>query len=95
MLRDLCLAHRAILPFAQEELFKRLDIRTSERMELLRRSTKESLRCEEYARRAESIFINGRLNLDCLFNGMFNPRELGVVVGSGISCSDLSAAFSR
>jgi hypothetical protein len=57
VLRDLCLTHRDILPFAQEELFKRISIRSNERMDMLNRSIASSERCKEYASRTESIYL--------------------------------------
>jgi hypothetical protein len=54
VLMDLCLAHREILPFAQEELFQRLDIRSNKAMDRLNRSIASSERCQDYARRTES-----------------------------------------
>jgi hypothetical protein len=56
ILRTLCLTHQEILPFAQEELFKRLDISSDRRKTLLNASIASSDRCREYAGRAESIF---------------------------------------
>jgi hypothetical protein len=77
VLRDLCLTHRDILPFAQEELFKRITIRSNERMDRLNRSIASSERCKEYASRAESIFVGNHVDTDKLMDsGAFNPREL-------------------
>jgi hypothetical protein len=74
---DLCLTHRDILPFAQEELFKRLDIQSDERMDLLNRSIASSGRCKEYAGRAESICSGEDVDRDGLMqSAAFNPREL-------------------
>jgi hypothetical protein len=75
VLRDLCLTHRDILPFAQEELFKRLDIRSEERMDLLNRSIANSELCKEYAGRAESIYLDDDAD-ELMESGAFNPREL-------------------
>jgi hypothetical protein len=77
VLLDLCVTHRDILPFAQEELFKRLDIRSDERMDMLNRSIANSERCKEYAGRAESIYLEWDVDADKLMeSGAFNPREL-------------------
>ncbi len=77
VLRDLCLTHRDILPFAQEELFKRITIRSNERMDLLNRSIASSERCKEYAGRTESIYVEYCVDVDKLIeSGAFNPREL-------------------
>jgi hypothetical protein len=77
VLRDLCLTHRDILPFAQEELFKRLEILSDERMNLLNRSIASSERCKEYASRTESIYVEWDVNTDKLAeSGALNPREL-------------------
>jgi hypothetical protein len=77
VLGDLCLVHRDILPVAQEELFKRLDIRSEERMDLINRSIESFERCKEYAGRAESIFLGENVNPDGLMeSGALNPREL-------------------
>jgi hypothetical protein len=77
VLLDLCLTHRDILPFAQKELFKRLDIRSDEGMDMLNRSIASSERCKEYAGRTESIFVGWDVNADKLMeSGAFNPREL-------------------
>jgi hypothetical protein len=76
-LRDLCLTHRDILPFAQEELFKRISIRSNERMDMLNRSIASSARCKEYAGRTESILLEWGVDADKLMeSGAFNPREL-------------------
>jgi hypothetical protein len=73
----LSLTHRDILPFAQEELFKWLDIRSKKRMDLLNRSIESSERCKGYAGRAESIFLGEDVDPDGLMeSGVFNPREL-------------------
>jgi hypothetical protein len=86
VLLDLCVTHRDILPFAQEELFKRLDIGSNEIMDMLNRSIASSERCKEYAGRAESICLGGRVNpAQLMDSGAFNPRELwshsyGVIV---------------
>jgi hypothetical protein len=80
VLRDLCLAHRDILPFAQEELFNRLDIRSDERMYFLNQSIASSERCMEYAGRAESIFLGEVVDPDGLMqSAAFNPRELCIM----------------
>jgi hypothetical protein len=77
VLRDLCLTHRDILPFAQEELFKRLHIEMYEGMDMLNRSIASSERCKEYAGRTESICLTGTVDEDKLMeSGDFNPREL-------------------
>jgi hypothetical protein len=77
VLKDLCLTHRDILPFAQEELFKRLDIRSDERMDRLNRSIASSELCKEYAGRTESIYLGSGVNADELMeSGAYNPREL-------------------
>ena len=77
ILRRLCLTHRDILPFAQEELSKRLDIESDERRDLLNRSIESSERCKGYAGRAESIFLGEDVDPDGLMeSGVFNPREL-------------------
>ena len=77
VLRDLCLTHRDILPFAQEELFKRISIRSNERMDMLNRSIASSERCKEYASRTESILLKWDVDADKLMeSGAFNPREL-------------------
>lgn len=77
VLRELCLTHRDILPFAQEELFKRLDIQSDERMDMLNSSIAGSERCKEYAGRTESIFLGWDVDADGLMeSGAFNPREL-------------------
>jgi hypothetical protein len=77
VLRDLCLTHRDILPFAQEELYKRLHIGSDEEMDLLNRSIANSGRCKEYAGRAESIYVGYGIDVDKLIeSGTFNPREL-------------------
>jgi hypothetical protein len=77
ILRDLCLTHRDILPFAQEELYKRLDIRLDKRMNMLNRSIGSSERCKEYAGRTESIYVEYCVDVDKLIeSGAFNPREL-------------------
>jgi hypothetical protein len=77
VLRYLCLTHRDILPFAQEEVFKRLDIGSDERMDMLNRSIANSERCKEYAGRAESIYLEWDVDADTLMeSGAFNPREL-------------------
>jgi hypothetical protein len=76
-LRRLCLTHRDILPFAQEELFKRLDIQSNETKDMLNRSMESSERCKGYAGRAESIFLGEYVDSDKLMeSGAFNPREL-------------------
>jgi hypothetical protein len=86
LLRDLCLTHRDILPFAQEELFMRITIRSDERMNMLNRSIASSERCKEYASRAESIYLGDRVDTDKLMeSGAFNPREL---------CSEGTIKFS-
>jgi hypothetical protein len=75
VLRDLCLTHRDILPFAQEELFKMLDIGLDQkRMDMLNRSIASSELCKEYAGRTESIHVNDADKL--MESGAFNPREL-------------------
>jgi hypothetical protein len=77
VLRDLCLTHRDILPFAQEELYKRLHIGSDEEMDLLNRSIANSERCKKYAGRAESIFVGYHVGTDKLMEGVaYNPREL-------------------
>jgi hypothetical protein len=77
VLRDLCLTHRDILPFAQEELFKRITLRSNERMDRLNRSIASSERCKEYASRAESIVLGGSVNVDKLMkSGALDAREL-------------------
>ncbi len=77
VLRDFCLTHRDILPFAQEELFMRLIIKTDERIDLLNRSIASSERCNGYAGRAESICVGEDVDPDKLMeSGVFNPREL-------------------
>jgi hypothetical protein len=79
ILRRLCLTHRDILPFAQAELFKRLDISSDRRVSLLNASIAGSERCKEYAGRAESIFLGGDVDADGLMEcGDFNPRELNM-----------------
>ena len=65
------------MPFAQEQLFKRLDIRDDETMDLLNRSIASSERCKGYAGRAESICLGEDVDPDGLMeSGVFNPREL-------------------
>jgi hypothetical protein len=77
ILTRLCLTHRDILPFAQEELFKRLDIGSDRRTTLLNASIASSDRCREYAGRAESILLGEDVDPDKLSeSGVFNPREL-------------------
>jgi hypothetical protein len=77
VLGDLCLTHRDILPFAQEELFQRLDIWDDERMDLLNRSIASSERCKGYAGRADRIHLGEDVDPDGLMeSGVFNPREL-------------------
>jgi hypothetical protein len=77
VLRELCLTHRDILPFAQEELFKRLDIKSDESMDMLNGSIAGSERCKEYAGRTESIFVGWDVKADKVMeSGAFNPREL-------------------
>jgi hypothetical protein len=77
ILRDLCLTHRDILPFAQEELFKRLEIRSNKRMNMLNREIASSERCKAYAGRTESIYLSEYVDTDKLMDsGAFNPREL-------------------
>ncbi len=77
ILRTLCLTHQEILPFAQEELFKRLDISSDRRKTLLNASIASSDRCREYAGRAESILLGEDVDPDKLSeSGVFNPREL-------------------
>ena len=94
VLRYLCLTHRDILPFAQEELFKMLNIRSHERMDMLNRSIASSERCKEYAGRAESIYVGNRVDTDKLMeSGAFNPRELyieGTMKFSALSRSSLT-----
>jgi hypothetical protein len=89
ILRDLCLTHRDILPFAQEELFKRLDIRSDERMNKSNESFASSERCKEYAGRAESIFVGYYADADDLVDSeAFNPPELfikGTIKSSTLS----------
>jgi hypothetical protein len=91
VLRELCLTHRDILPFAQEELFKRPDITSDERMNKLNESVASSERCKEYAGRAESIFVGYNIDADNLAeSGAFNPRELfikGTIKSSTLSKS--------
>jgi hypothetical protein len=98
VLRDLCLTHRDILPFAQEELFKRLDIDSDETMDMLNRSIASSDRCMEYASRTESIRLDWGFNLDNLMeSGAFNPRELSseaTIKSSTLSKSCLNHATS-
>jgi hypothetical protein len=73
----LSLTHRDILPFAREELFKWLDIRSDKTMDLLNRSIASSERCKGYAGRAESIFLGEDVDSDKFTeSGAFNPREL-------------------
>jgi hypothetical protein len=77
VLRDLCLTHQDILPFAQEELFKRLHIESDEGMDMLNRIIASSGRCKEYAGRTENIFVKWDVDADKLMeSGAFNPREL-------------------
>jgi hypothetical protein len=91
VLVDLCLAHRDILPFAQEELFKRLDIQSDERMDLLNRSIASSGRCKEYAGRAESIFLREDVDPDGLMqSAAFSPRELYSHCGLKVSLASRS-----
>jgi hypothetical protein len=89
VLRGLSLTHRDILPFAQEELFMRITIRSNERMDMLNRSIASSERCKGYAGRAESIYLGHPVDTDKLMmSGAFNPRELSC--GNTISFSSLS-----
>jgi hypothetical protein len=90
VLRSLCLTHRDILPFAQEELFKRLDIESDECMNLLNSSIASSERCKEYAGRAESICLGYDIDVDTVIeSGALNPREL-------YSCSPImTSSLSR
>jgi hypothetical protein len=77
VLLDLCLTHRDILPFAQEELFMRITIALNGTLDMLNRSIASSARCKEYASRTEIIYFGGRVNTDKLMDsGAFNPREL-------------------
>jgi hypothetical protein len=75
VLRDLCLTHRDILPFAQEELFKRITIRSNERMDLLNRSIASSERCKEYAGRTESIYVEYCVDVDKLIEWSVQPSR--------------------
>jgi hypothetical protein len=94
ILRDLCLTNRDILPFAQEELFKRLDIRSDEEMDMLNDSVASSERCKEYAGRAESIFLGNRVDTDKLMDsGAFNPPEL--FISGTIKSSTLSKVMLK
>jgi hypothetical protein len=94
VLMDLCLTHRDILPFAQEELFKRLHIRSDKTMDLLNRSIASSEPCREYAIRVESISLRLRVDADELMkSGALDPRELffhGSMKLSNLSQSALS-----
>ena len=94
VLRYLCLTHRDILPFAQEELFKRITIRSNERINMLNRIIANSERCREYAGRAESISLWHQVTSDKLIeSGVFNPRELysaGTMKFSTLSRSSLA-----
>jgi hypothetical protein len=90
ILLALCLTHRDILPIAQEELFKRLDIKSNGQMDLLNRSIIESQRCKEYAGRTESIEFDYLVHMDkFMASGVFNPRELSSS-SKGVKFSDLS-----
>jgi hypothetical protein len=92
ILRRLCLTHRDILPFAQEELSKRLDIESDERRDLLNRSIESSERCKGYAGRAESIFLGEDVDPDGLTQiPAFNPRE--VCIMSTLNISLLSRSY--
>ncbi len=97
VLRELCLAHRDILPFAQEELFKRLDIKSEETMDKLNRSIASSERCKEYASRTESIYWGGRVTGKLIESGAFNPREFNTSNGmmSSILSGSPSTTLSR
>ena len=94
VLIDLCLVYRDILPFAQEELFKRITIRSNERINMLNRIIANSERCREYAGRAESISLWHQVTSDKLIeSGVFNPRELysaGTMKFSTLSRSSLA-----
>jgi hypothetical protein len=86
VLLDLCLTHRDILPFAQEELFKRITIGSNWRMDMLNRSIASSERCKAYAGRTESIYLSEWVDTDKLMDsGVFNPRDL---------CSEATMKFS-
>jgi hypothetical protein len=83
---DLCSTHRDILAFAQEELFKRLDIQSKERMDMLNASISSSERCKEFAGRADSIFLGMFVNADGLMQSeAFNPRELSTELAMKVS----------
>jgi hypothetical protein len=95
VLRDFCLTHRDILPFAQEELFKRLDIQSDERMNLLNSSIASSERCKEYAGRTESIRLEWGVGVDgdkLIESGAFNPRELCIEETMKVSILSRSCA---
>ncbi len=89
------MTHRDILPIAQEELFKRLDIKSNEQMDLLNRSIIESQRWNEYAVRTESIEFGFGVDMAKLMaSGAFNPRELSSS-SEGVKFSDLSRSRSN
>lgn len=89
-LMDLCLTHRDILPFAQEELFKRLDIVSADRLDKLNMSIASSERCRGYAGRAESIRFVGRAD-KLMESGAFNAHEL--FCAPSIKVSILSTSY--
>jgi hypothetical protein len=91
---NLCLTHRDILPFAQEELFKILVIESDEEMDMLNRSIASSERCKEHAGRTEIIDLGPDVDPDKLMeSGAFNPLELNSAGSINFSLLSRSRSF--